>query len=289
MIDVQKIFDEGNFEFLDIKESPKRLLRKEDFGKEQWIPTNQIKADMQVQRELMPNHVEKIVRKFDASSFGRLIVTLREDGYYYVSDGNHRLNAARELDLSEVPCVVISCPTLRDEGISFININETSAKVSAIDKYRIGCSAQVSEWLRVKEVIDYCGLQVTGNGQGIACVSTVYKQVNSAKVQSSIENNINIAKYSMQILNEAYGVEAITHLTFSSMCTFVKAYVMNGDVSKRELIDRLKSSDIKSITSRATEMRKSANRGKLISYVAYLFYVEYNKGLRKKLPLRIDI
>ena len=60
---------------------PKAITRKytrEMFGKETWIPVDQIKIDFEVQRELDENHSKFIAKRFDPASFGRVTVTQRE-------------------------------------------------------------------------------------------------------------------------------------------------------------------------------------------------------------------
>lgn len=128
--------------------------KKEMFGVEMWLPINEIKVDIEVQRDLQPSHVQKIIRKFDPSAFGRLTVTQREDGHYYCTNGQHRLRALETLGFTQAPCIVVKLYNKKDEGLNFININEQSAKVSNIDKYRIGVSSEIEPWLRVKEWCD---------------------------------------------------------------------------------------------------------------------------------------
>lgn len=264
--------------------------KKEMFGQEEWIPVDKIKIDNSVQRDLQEFHVQKIARKFDPTAFGRLIVTQREDGFYYCTDGQHRLRALETVGLDVAPCVVIKLHSLKDEGQNFINVNEQSAKVSNIDKYRIGVSAEVEAWLRVKECVDFVSCQV-GTGEGfISCVGVINKCINTSKVGTSRQRDLEIMKKTLYVLKSLYGVNGICDRMVQGMSYFIRTHVVeNEDTTVGEIIERLQKTNYKDFTSKAHDMRENnSKRGKIVSYVAYLIYAEYNSGKRRdKLPLRI--
>lgn len=279
-----------NVDIIDVdKELGTYVYKEEDFGEDMWVDVDKIKVDINVQRELIPAHVDKIAGKFDPSAFGRLHVTQREDGFYYCTDGQHRLFSARAVGLKRVPCVVVKCPSIREEGLNFIHLNETSAQVTAIDKYRIGCSSELTDWLYVKECIDSIGATIGSNEYEVNCVSSIYKFVNRPKSGSSVDINISIAKKSLRILKECFGVKSISGSLFNAMCEFIRCYVQTGDITVEDIIEKLKTSSATNMNNRAREMRKTAGRGKLVNYLTYIIYVEYNKTLKRKLPLRITV
>ena len=290
-----------NYTLLDIegeiKESNKPVnerFTKKMFGEEKWIPLDKLKVDIEVQRELQDSHVQNIIKKFDPSAFGRLVVTQREDGYYYITDGQHRKKTLELLGINEAPCVVVNLCNLKDEGMNFININQQSAKVSNIDKYRIGCSSMITEWLRVKEVVDFVSCTVgTSKGQ-ISCTSALYKLVNTSKLETSRARDIELAKKSLLVLKSVWGIESITHAMVNGMFIFLKNHTfINDDTNTKDVITRLSSRKIpwKEINNKAHTMKENNNgSGKVYSYIAYQFYVEYNNGMKKnRLPLRIEI
>ena len=267
-----------NYEIIDVDKELSSPIKytKEMFGEDAWIPVEKLKIDMRVQRELQETHVTKLLGKFDPSAFGRLSVNLREDGFYYVSDGQHRLEIAKRLGLSEVPCVVNKLESLRDEGRSFIKINQNSAKVSGIDKYRIGVSSEVEEYLRIKECVDYAGLRIGTGLNQINCVSAIYRLINQATLLTSIEANIRNMKKTLYILNKCYGVDGINHLTVTGLFIFVRTYLETGLTTTEAIIERLSTINIRELISKANDMKSNGN-GKTVSYVAYLFLIEYNK------------
>lgn len=280
-------------ELIETSKPIDKRYTKEMFGKEEWVSLDKLRVDISVQRELQDNHVQKMLKKFDPSAFGRLVVTKREDGYYYVTDGQHRRKMLELLGITEAPCVVVNLCDLKDEGMNFININQQSAKVSNIDKYRIGCSSMVTEWLRVKEVIDYVGYEAGTSSNRVSCVSALYKLVNSSKLETSRERDIMLVKKTLLILKSAWGIEAMTHAMVNGMYIFVKNHTfLNQDTDTNEIINRLsKKVSWKDINTKAHTMKENNNgKGKLYSYIAYQLYVEYNNGIKKnRLPLRIHL
>ena len=279
-------------EFIDVDKEISKPIKytREMFGIDMWIPIDKLKVDIRVQRELQETHVDKLHKKFDPAAFGRISVSPREDGYYYVQDGQHRVALAKAVGLTEVPCIVHSLESLRDEGRAFIKINENSAKITGVDKYRIGVASEVVEYLRIKECVDYAGLRIGTGINCINCVSAIYRSVNSATLLSSIEANMRSMKKTLYILNKCYGVEGINHLTVQGMFLFAKTYLEAGYTDVETCINRFNNINIKDLIARAYDM-KNNGKGRTISYVAYLFLVEYNKKLKptNKLPMHIEV
>ena len=261
-------------EFIDVDKEISKPIKytKEMFGIDMWIP------------------VDKLQKKFDPAAFGRISVSPREDGYYYVQDGQHRVALAKALGLTEVPCIVQSLESLRDEGRAFIKINENSAKITGVDKYRIGVASEVVEYLRIKECVDYAGLRIGTGVNCINCVSAIYRSINSATLLSSIETNMRSMKKTLYVLNKCFGIDGINHVTVQGMFLFAKTYLETGYTDVETCISRFKSINIKELISRAYDMKENG-RGKTVSYVAYLFLVEYNKKLKptNKLPMHIEV
>lgn len=278
-------------EITEINKPATQRFTKEMFGKEEWIRISDIKIDIEVQRELQETHVQNIIRKFDPSAFGRITVSKREDGFYYCTNGQHRLRALERMGFDYCPCIVVNLHSLKDEGQNFIKINEQSAKVSNIDKYRIGVSSEVREWLLVKEALDFCGLKVATGEGGVSCVSVIYKILNASKLETSRQRDMEAMKNSLYILKTLYGIKGITNSVLQGMFIFVRTHIMSGDTTVTETITRLAGSNYKEFVSKANSLKDSGGgKGKIASYIAYLMYVEYNRGLkRNQLPLKIHL
>lgn len=275
-------------------EGIKRKYSKEMFGQERWIPISEIKIDLDVQRTLDENHAKSIAKKFDPASFGRVTVSQREDGFYYAINGQHRMDALRELGFTECPCIVINCIDKKDEGQSFIKINENAKSVSTIDKYRIGVSAEVPEWLKVKAVLDFAGIdKVSTNPNSFRAVGTLYKEINKGSSERNREENTTVCKIALRTLRRTCSALGdMDYVTLSGMIVFCRAYALDGTVTMAEMESRFKDVSYSRLTREAKGMKKqSGGNGKIVNYMAFLLHTEYNKNIakNKKLPLRIDI
>ena len=286
-------FKTTQVQFVEPKGITKKYTR-EMFGRESWIPVDQIKIDFEVQRELDENHSKSIAKKFDPASFGRVTVTQREDGFYYAINGQHRLNALRELNITECPCIVINCVDRKDEGQSFIKINENAKSVSTIDKYRIGVSAEVPSWMKVKEVIDFAGIEkVSSSPSSFRSVGTIYKEINRGSSERNKEENMTVCKLALRVLRRTCSsLNEMDYITVSGMITFCRAYGLDGTATMANMENRFKDVSYARLAREAKNMKKqSGGSGKIVNYMAFLLHTEYNKNLtkNKKLPLRIDI
>lgn len=274
------------------KEHKEVEFKKEDFGVEVWLPVDKLVVDEEVQRTLMPSQVKKIVNDFSPQAFGRLTVSKCGDSdLYYIQNGQHRAESARLLGIREVPCIVVDSKTQQQQATNFIKINQNAMQVSALDKYRIGHKAGVKEWCRVKEVVeDRCGLEV-GSGQNkINAIGSIYKYLNDAKLESSIEVKMNTLEHALNILNGSVGVDGICQISILGMCIFVREYISTDIITVEDAIKRFKSLDVRGLITKAQTLKANGTRTKIVTYFAWLLYTEYNRGLKtNKLPLRIDI
>ena len=73
------------------------------------------------------------------------------------------------------------------------------------------------------------------------------------------------------------------------MIIFVRHYILTDLTDTNTTIERLKRMDYKAITSKAQDMKYNSSRGKVDSYVAYLMLTEYNRNLKVKLPIKIEV
>lgn len=85
----------------------------------QKVPVERLVVDSGYQRGVDANHVARIVREYDPARFGVLEVSQR-NGKFAVWDGQHRLQAAAELGLDKVPCLVHTNITPEREAELFV-------------------------------------------------------------------------------------------------------------------------------------------------------------------------
>jgi hypothetical protein len=106
-----------------------------------WVPIAKMQVSPVSQRELNRARVDRMVVDFDLEQLGTPTVNLR-DGWYYIIDGQHRIEALRELgwEDQQVQCWTYEGLTEQDEAEKFLKLNDTLA-VNAFYKFRIGVEA----------------------------------------------------------------------------------------------------------------------------------------------------
>ena len=271
-------------------------LTRDDFGKEMWIDLEDLVLDEDTQRSPMENHVKKIAKNLDPKAFGRISVSLRSDGKYYVTDGWHRTLACKSLGMKEVPCIVIENKVeeekqaKKNDALQFLKINENSSSVSAIDKYKIGVSGEVEEWLRVKECVESNGLLVGTSASRVNAVASIYKYINSSQKPELIAKKMEHMKTAIGILNDITGVLGITNISINAMCLFVREYISEGMITIEDAMNAFSKVDLRQMITNAQTLKNTNTGGNVITSLAYLLYKEYNNHTRgEKLPPRFEI
>ena len=103
------------------------------------LPTDSLEVDLRYQRLVNSELVSKIASHYSEALFSPLLVAerkTREGISYYVVDGQHRLEAAKLLDLVEVPCFVYSGMTPAEEANLFVNQQVASRRLTPKDTYK---------------------------------------------------------------------------------------------------------------------------------------------------------
>lgn len=101
-----------------------------------WIDKGLIDVDPAYQRPVDEGRVQRILDWFDWKSFGALVVAPVGGGRFHVTDGQHRLEAAkRHPGVTVVPGVVIAANGVQEEAANFVAINRDRKNISALDRH----------------------------------------------------------------------------------------------------------------------------------------------------------
>ena len=264
-----------------------------DFGVEMWLPTEELMIDEETQRGLMVSQVEKIINEFNPSSFGRITVSKRKDGYY-VTNGQHRLIALRKIGIDKAPCIVIDNPYENEkeikkfDAINFPEINQNSQAVRAIDKYRIGVSAQLPDWVNVKQVIEENGLRAGTTRNSVNALACIHRYINSSKNPKTVNRKKSQMSKAIRILKETVGVPEITHVSLQAMCIIIREYVDTKITTVDKIITRFNKIEMQKLLSMAITMKNNGTQKNVVTGLAQMLVQEYNNKCRRqedKLPL----
>src|SRR5690606_23808708 len=101
-----------------------------------WVDKSLIDVDPAYQRRPDEGRVARILDWFEWSSFGAIVVAPSGDGRFHVTDGQHRLEAARRHPaITVVPAVIIPKSGTTEEAGNFVVLNVERRNISQLDRY----------------------------------------------------------------------------------------------------------------------------------------------------------
>lgn len=132
-----------------------------------WLDKSLIKADPHYQRPLDMGRVAGILKDFSWRSFGALVVVPQPDGAYHVTDGQHRLEAAkRHPHVTVVPAVIVSAEDIQSEASIFVDINKNRKNVSSLELFFADLVAGGEDAQTVFNVTQRAGVRIPKNPGG---------------------------------------------------------------------------------------------------------------------------
>lgn len=130
-------------------------------AKLRWIPIAKMKVSTFGQRELNQARVDKLAAHFDLEQMGNPTVNLR-DGTYWIIDGQHRVEALRQLhfDDYDLQCWVYEGLSEEEEAAQFLKLNDTLI-VDAYAKFKVGVNAGLPDETEINRIVAAAGCVVT--------------------------------------------------------------------------------------------------------------------------------
>lgn len=126
-----------------------------------WLDVGNIFVEKLYQRPLDMNRVEDIVRNFTWRSFGALVVVPQAEGGYHVTDGQHRLEAAKmHPHVTHVPAVIVKADDVHEEASIFVGINKNRKNVSALELFFAKLTANDDDALTIQQVCQKAGIRI---------------------------------------------------------------------------------------------------------------------------------
>lgn len=100
------------------------------------LKLSELHIDARYQRVVRPAKVSRMLQKFNPGVCGTLIISKRNDGCYYVIDGQHRLSALRKLGLTHWNCNVFTGLSAEDEAEIWELYNTQRTRPKAIEVFK---------------------------------------------------------------------------------------------------------------------------------------------------------
>ena len=182
------------------------------------------------QRPLRPAWVDKLVADFELEEMGVPTVNHR-DGFYFIIDGQHRVEALRRLGFGEdaIQCWAYSNMSEQEEAERFLTLNNNLI-VDSFTKFKVSVNAGRQDESAVNKVLLSLGLTATtqatpGAVRAVGTLMRVYRRSGAETLESAL-----------RIVRDAYGDPGFLAEVIDGV-----AHVMgrHPDLEEDRVIDRL--------------------------------------------------
>tara|TARA_R110002020_G_scaffold449253_2_gene662305 strand:+ start:1545 stop:2423 length:879 start_codon:yes stop_codon:yes gene_type:complete len=125
------------------------------------IDLDMLHIDENYQTTLSESRIKRMVAGWDKNLVNRLVVNRRESGKLFIIDGQHRVAAARKLNIVALECDIYRFPTIAMEADYFHKFNTTRRPiVSKYDQYKALLTAGNPEIVGIENILRSKGLGV---------------------------------------------------------------------------------------------------------------------------------
>lgn len=128
------------------------------------VAVNGLRTDMSYQSPVKENQVKKIVKNFDPQSVDSIVVSRRSNGFYYIVDGQHRVEALRRLNITQVLAKIHSDLTVEEEAKLYRDINTRPTK-SPKSMAKASIKHGDEHAIRIMNTVNATGMQIDFDNQ----------------------------------------------------------------------------------------------------------------------------
>ncbi|MBZ0164602.1 MAG: hypothetical protein K8H74_18050 [Notoacmeibacter sp.] len=242
-----------------------------------WVAIDDIYVDHNYQRDLKEHRVRAILREFNWRDFQPVSLTSKPDGRFAVQDGQHRVEAARRHPMiTEVPACIVALSSVEEEAESFIAINSGRVAVTPVEKYWAGLTAGDQTAVRIKNVLDEAGCEITP-APGVT-------GPNKTNAVSAIERALGLSgdaavRDALTTIRGAWPNEAkaLKGTVITALSRLIRS---NPEIDRPRLVRILAGQTPGELSGNAEAMRKIAG-GSAETAIRLTLTEQYNRGLSK--------
>jgi len=157
--------------------------------KREYLKIADLSVDPSYQRRLYEDRLAKITQKFDPDLIQTVVVSKRDDGSYWILDGQHRVESLRRLGKSVVLADVREGLSHEREAILFWQLNSGSSRPTAYEQFNARLTGNEYTAVSIARIVEKYGYHVgrvaENNGiQAVAALETVYNMGRLDKAMS---------------------------------------------------------------------------------------------------------
>lgn len=243
-----------------------------------WLKLHELYIPVKYQRALEGSaslrNIDHIQKNFNWAEFGTLLVckTKKDNDKYAVVDGQHRLRGA-ELrdDVTEVPCVIISPREMKEQALTFININTRRAPLTSLQHHRAALIANDQTALEIDRICKEAEVMIPS--YALLTHQLPPDQMQSAGALRKMIDKGNIDPehiiWALKMLRAAYPKKNGI-LRFSLIKTLIAWVQKYPDSTKADVVKVLRSVDIDNLDLEARKLRLSGEKSIWKSYFIIL-------------------
>lgn len=230
--------------------------RVERTARLRWVPIEKMRVNPVAQRDENPSRVDHLALHMDLEQLGTPTVNER-DGWFYIIDGQHRINALKQLgfgDLS-VQCWTYSGLSEEDEAERFLKLNDTLT-VLPFPKFRASITAGRERETDIDRIVRSAGMVVSGDNVpgAIKAVGTLGRIYDRAGARTLART--------LCIIRDAYGDAGLEAPVIDGIGHLCQRY--NGELDDSVAVTKLSSAHggVNGLLNRAEELRLSTGNAK---------------------------
>jgi hypothetical protein len=221
-----------------------------------WVPIADMRVSPLAQRELNRARVDKIAVDFDLEQIGTPTVNER-NGNFYIIDGQHRVEALREIGWGDqqIQCWTYAALSEEDEAEKFLKLNDTLA-VNAFAKFRVGVQAGRAEECDIDRIVRAQGLRVSQDSRdgaisAVGSLRRVYSQAGPDQLGRSL-----------RIIRDAYGDAGLDAQVISGIGLLCARYDSNLDEDRTVSLLSKAHGGVHGLLSKAETIRRATGGAK---------------------------
>jgi len=217
--------------------------------------------------------INKIIANFNPGAFGCLMVNKRNDGKYYIYDGQHRYVAVKNGKLMDkICCQIIEGLTEQEEADLFGILNGNRKTMSSSDLFYADVIANKEKENMIYSIIESGGFTVERKKQS-------HNKINAIKTIISAFDQLHEdgLKRLLHLIKESWGngKYSIDHRILKGMADFLLLY--GEDIQDNDFIEKMKLVKPYGIIGDGDLIRRTS---KVMPY-AQAIWASYNKGRGK--------
>lgn len=179
--------------------------------------------------------VDYLLANFETNYLGIPVVSQREDGEFYIIDGQHRIAALKrwlgdEWKTNKITCRVVTNLSEAQEADLFLRLNDGLA-VTAFDKFRVALHAGWPDEVHIDAIVKGANLtisrdNVAGSIGAVGALRRVYER-----------SDANTLARTLRIIRDAFGDAGFEARVIDGIGHFCQRY--NGILNEKNAVQRL--------------------------------------------------